>query len=94
MKKWHTAVIAAAAMLCGTPLLAQTSQETKVDHDTSVRNGVATTKTKVTQTTKHKTHRPKRVLGVKVGHKTVKHRIVRETDVSSNGDSKSTVKTN
>lgn len=88
------AVAAALTILCGTPAVAQTTHETKVDHDTSMKNGVATSKTKVTQTTKRKTHRSKKILGVKVGHKTVKHQTVRETAVSSNGDRKTTVKTN
>lgn len=95
MKIRHVAAIAATVtLLCGTPVVAQTSHETKVDHDTSVKDGVATTKTKVTETTKRKTRQPKKVLGVKVGHKTVKHQTVRETAVSSNGDRKTTVKTN
>ncbi len=90
----HAAALAASfALVCGAPVIAQTTHETKVDHDTSVKNGVATTKTKVTQTSKHKTRQPKKVLGVKVGHKTVKHQTVRETAVSSNGDQKTTVKT-
>ena len=64
-----------------------------MDHDTKVHDGVATTTTKVTETTKRKTHRPKKVLGVKVGHKTVKRKVVRETSVSSDGDRSTTVKT-
>lgn len=95
MKNRNIAAIAAAVgLLAGAPAVAQTTHETKVDHDTSVKNGVATTKTKVTETTKRKTRQPKKVLGVKVGHKTVKHQTVRETAVSSNGDRKATVKTN
>lgn len=88
------AIAATLTLLSGAPVAAQTTHETKVDHDTSVKNGVATTKTKVTETTKRKTHRPKKVLGVKVGHKTVKHKIVHETAVSSDGDRKTSVKTN
>ncbi len=94
MRFKHTlAVTAALALSCGSPALAQTVQQTKVDHDTSVKNGVATTKTKITHTTKRKTHRPKKVLGVKVGHKTVTRKTVRETSVSTNGDRSTTVKT-
>ncbi|RYF13802.1 MAG: hypothetical protein EOO77_15030 [Oxalobacteraceae bacterium] len=94
MNTRHIAAIAAAfTLVCGAPVSAQTTHETKVDHDTSVKNGVATTKTKVTETTKRKTRQPKKVLGVKVGHKTVKHQTVRETAVSSDGDTKTTVKT-
>ena len=95
MKLHHIAAAAAAlALTCGMPAMAQTVRETKVDHDTKVRDGVATTTTKVTETSKRKTNRPKKVLGVKVGHKTVKHQVVRETSVSSNGDRKVAVKTN
>jgi hypothetical protein len=90
----HIASIAAAVTLFGSPVLAQTVHQTKVDHDIKVHDGVATSTTKVTQTSKRKTHRPKKVLGVKVGHKTVKHETVRETSVSSDGDRKTTVKTN
>lgn len=96
MTRKHIAVAAALslALTCGAPAMAQTVRETKVDHDTKVHDGVATTTTKVTETSKRKTHRPKKVLGVKVGHKTVKHKVVRETSVSSNGDRKVAVKTN
>ena len=80
-------------MICGTPAAAQTTHETKVDHDTKMHDGVATTTTKVTETSKHKTHHPKKVLGVKVGNKTVTRKTVRETSVSSDGDRKTTVKT-
>ena len=94
MKIQHaTAIAAAFTMICGAPALAQTVHQTKVDHDTKVHDGVATTTTKVTETTKRKTHRPKKVLGVKVGHKTVKRKVVRETSVSSDGDRSTTVKT-
>lgn len=88
-----TSVAAVLVLMCGAPVAAQTTHETKVDHDTSVKDGVATTKTKVTETSKRKTRQPKKVLGVKVGHKTVKHQTVRETSVSSDGDRKTTVKT-
>lgn len=40
------AVAAAVVLLAGAPAVAQTTHETKVDHDTSVKNGVATTKTR------------------------------------------------
>lgn len=90
----HTVALSAAfALTCAAPALAQTTHETKVDHDTKVHDGVATTTTKVTETSKHKTQRPKKVLGVKVGHKTVTRKTVRETAVSSDGGRKTTVKT-
>jgi hypothetical protein len=91
--KHAAAAIAAAVMIVGTPVIAQTVRETKVDHDTKVHDGVATTTTKVTETSKRKTAEPKKVLGVKVGHKTVTKKTVRETSVSSDGDHKTTVKT-
>ncbi len=82
-----------AFVLAGAPALAQTETRTKVSHDTSVKHGVATTRTTVTHTTKRKTHRPKRILGIKVGHRTVVHRTVKQTRVSSNGDRSTTVRT-
>lgn len=88
-----TAIAAALTMMCGTSALAQTTRETKVDHDTKVHDGVATATTKVTTTSKRKTHRPKKILGVKVGHKTVEHKTVRESSVSSDGDRSVKVKT-
>jgi hypothetical protein len=88
-----TASIIAITIVSGAPLLAQTVRQTKVDTDTSMTDGVATTKRTVTHTTKHKTRQPKKILGVQVGHKTAVKKTVRETSVSSNGDSSSTVKT-
>ena len=82
-----------ALALIASPGLAQTTDQTKVSTDTSVKGGVATRKTKVVHTTKRKTNRPKKILGVKVGHKTVKHQTVRETSTNSDGDSSTTVKT-
>ncbi len=96
MKKILRAIsVATSVALCiGTPALAQTTTETKVDHDTSTKDGVATSKTTVTRTSKHETNRPKKILGVKVGHKKVVHKTVKKTSVSSNGDSTTTVKSN
>jgi hypothetical protein len=83
----------AALVLTTMPALAQTTVETKVSHDTSVNDGVATRKTKVVSVRKHKTHRAKRILGVKVGHKTKVSKTVKETTNSTNGDHSTTVKT-
>ena len=94
MKIILSAAALAAGLSIGLPLQAQTTVQTKVSHDTSVDNGVATRKTKVEQVSKRKTHRPKKILGVKVGHKTVTHKTVRETSTSTNGDMTTTVKTN
>lgn len=94
MKLTHVAAsLSAFALIVGTPAVAQTTMQTKVDHDTSMKNGVTTQKTKVTRTTKRKTHRPKKILGVKVGHKTAVSKTVRETKTSSDGDASTTVKT-
>ena len=75
------------------PAGAQVTRESKVKTDTDVKDGVATRTTKVEHVTKRKTHRPKKILGVKVGNKTVTHKTVRETSTSSNGDHSTSVKT-
>lgn len=95
MKTLRTAgsIIAAAALAAVLPAAAQTTSKTEVKHDTSMDNGVRTRTTKVEHTTKRKTHRPKKVLGVTVGHKTVTHKTVRESSVSSNGDHSTKVET-
>ncbi len=84
---------AAAALSLGVPALAQTTRETKVDHDTHMKDGVATTTTKATTIDKRKTDQPKKVLGVKVGHKTAETKTVRTTTQSSDGDRSVKVKT-
>ena len=86
-------LIAALTMTAGLPAGAQTTSQTKVSNDVSVDNGVATRKTKVEHVTKRKTHRAKKILGVKVGHKTVTHKTTRESTVSSNGDHSTKVET-
>lgn len=93
MKLVLAAPLLAALALTAPSVQAQTSTETKVSHDTDVKDGVATQKTKVTTVHKRKTHRPKKVLGVKVGHKTAVTKTVRETSVSTNGDTSTSVKT-
>ncbi|MBN8809560.1 MAG: hypothetical protein J0I47_15175 [Sphingomonas sp.] len=94
MKIIAIAPLAAGLLLAtGNPALGQTTAKTEVKSKVDVDNGVATRTTKVTHLTKRKTHRPKRILGVKVGHKTVTHKTVRETAVSSNGDHSTTVTT-
>jgi hypothetical protein len=87
------AVIAISGLAASAPAFAQTTQQTKVEHNTSTANGVATETTKTTHLTKRSTHHPKKVLGVKVGEKTAVHKTVKETSVSSNGDTNMTVKT-
>jgi hypothetical protein len=72
--------------LAAVPASAQVSNETKVSHDTSMHDGVATRTTKVEHVRKMKTHRPKKILGVKVGHKTRTTKTIQTRSVSSNGD--------
>lgn len=88
MKLHYLAPIAALALL---PVVAtaQTTTETKVS--TSTKAGM--TKTKTVHVRKHKTHRPKKILGVKIGTKTITHKTVKETTTGANG-AKSTTVTN
>lgn len=86
-------LLVALGSVVALPAGAQTTHQSTVKTDTDVKNGVATRTTKVEHVTKRKTNRPKKILGVKVGKKTVTHKTVRETSVSSNGDHSSTVKT-
>ena len=79
-------MIVAMALTVALPAQAQTTSSTKVTHDTSMSDGVATQTTKVTHVTKRKTHRPRKILGVKVGHKTVVHKTVRKVTTGTNGD--------
>ena len=69
------------------PATAQTTASTKVSTSTG---SDGTTKTKVVHTRKRKTHRPKKILGVKVGHKTVTHKTVHETTSGPDGASTTT----
>ena len=82
----------AIALMTGTGAMAQSTTQTKVTHDTSMHDGVATHTTKVVKIHKRKTHRAKRILGVKIGHKTVTRKTVRETTHSTNGNTTTTVK--
>lgn len=78
-------ILAALAMTAAMPASAQTTHETKVTHDTGMKDGVPTATTKVVTVRKHKTRRPKKILGVKVGHKTRTTKVVREKTVDANG---------
>lgn len=93
MKLAFAAAPILVALAVATPVSAQTTVKTEVRNDTDVKDGVVTQKHKVVHTTKRKTHRPKRILGVKVGHKTAVSKTVRETTTSSDGGSSTTVKT-
>lgn len=92
--KPHQAALAAlsALALAAVPAAAQTSVSTKVTHDTGSDDGVPTHTTKVVHTVKRKTHRPKKILGVKVGHKTVETKVTRQTTTSADGDVSHSVK--
>lgn len=85
-------LIAALALTIGVPAQAQTTSSTKVTHDTGMNDGMPTSTTKVTHVTKRKTHRPKKIFGVKVGHKTVTHKTVRTTTMGADGDRSMSVK--
>lgn len=88
-------ILLAPLMLLAAPALAPAQTTTKVDvsHDTKTKDGVVTNTRKVERVTKTQTRRPKKILGVKVGHKTVTHKTVQKTSVSSNGDHSATTST-
>ena len=88
-------MLAAVALTAGiaVPASAQVSHETKVTHDVSTQDGVTTNTTRVAHIKKVKTHRAKRILGVKVGHKTRTTKVVKTTSSSSNGDYKQSTTT-
>ena len=95
MKLYRTAapILAALAMTVAMPATAQTTHETKVTHDTGMKDGMPTATTKVVTVRKHKTRRPKKILGVKVGHKTRTTKVVRERTTDANGVVSSKVST-
>lgn len=78
-------ILAALAMTAAMPATAQTTHKTTVSHDTGMKDGMPTATTKVVTVRKHKTRRAKRILGVKVGHKTRTTKVVREKTVDANG---------
>jgi hypothetical protein len=91
----HTAaLLAAMALGASMPVVAQVSDRTKVTTHNRTEDGVDTQTTRVIHEKKFKTHHAKRILGVKVGHKTEKIKSVRTTKVDSNGDSSTSVRTN
>jgi hypothetical protein len=82
------------ALATSVPISAQVTHETKViSSNSSMDNGVGTQTTKVVHVEKYKTRHAKRILGVKVGHKTRTIKKVRTTTVGSNGDSRTSVET-
>lgn len=94
MKLRHAVpLLAAVALAAPVPALAQTTTKTEVKHDTDVNNGVVTHTRTAVHVTKRKTHRPKKILGVKVGHKTKTTKVVHKTSTSSDGSMTNSVKT-
>lgn len=83
---------AALSLTAAMPAAAQTTTETKASTDTSMKDGVATTKTKVVHVTKRKTHHARKILGVKIGHKTAVAKTTKETTTSADGGTSTTVK--
>lgn len=65
--------------------VSQTTTTTEVK--TGVENGAPTKTTKVVHVHKRKTHRVKKILGVKVGHKTAVSKTVKETKTGPDGTS-------
>ncbi len=65
--------------------VAQTTTKTEVK--TGVENGAPTKTVKVTHVHKRKTHHVKKILGVKVGHKTAVSKTVKETKMGPDGTS-------
>ena len=86
-------ILAALAVATALPAAAQTTHDTTVSTHTSMKDGVATKKTKVVTVRKHNTHRARRVLGVKVGTKTRTTKTVKETTTSSDGKMSTSTKT-
>ena len=87
------AALASVALFCGTPALAATTTTTTVTRGASVRNGVVVHRTKVVHVRKRTTRRPRRVLGVQVGHHTNTTKTVRTTVHRANGSTRTTVRT-
>lgn len=69
---------------------AQTTTETKMSTDA---NADGSKTTKVEHIRKHKTHHTKRILGVKVGHKTRVHKTVHKTTTNPDGSQSTESKT-
>ncbi len=86
-------MIAALALAAGLPVEAQTAVKTTVSHSTKTSDGMPSQTTKVTHVTKRRTHRPRKILGVKVGHKTVTRKVVRKTTTAADGSMSTQVKT-
>ena len=85
-KQLFAGIALSAFVLTGT-VAAQTTTETKTSTETGTNDaGVPTKTTTVKHVTKHKTRQPKKILGVKVGHKTRKHEVVKKTTVDANGN--------
>lgn len=94
MKLHNSATLAVAALAIGigAPAVAQTTTKSSVTTSNSVQAGVPATTVKAKVVQKTKTRRAKRVLGVKVGHKSRVHKTVRNTTVTATGDTSTQVK--
>ena len=80
------ALVAVMGLGTSMPISAQVSHDTSVSTSSGMDHGVATQTTRVVNVNKFKTHHAKRILGVKVSHKTRTIKQVRTTTVDSNGN--------
>jgi len=86
------ALVAVMVLSTSMPISAQVSQNTSVSTSNGMKDGVATQTTRVLHVNKFKTHHAKRILGVKVGHKTRTIKQLRTTTVDSNGNANTSEK--
>ena len=93
MKIKHIIVGIVLTAALGGSAIAQTTTETKVSTEMGTKDGMPTKTTKVEHIRKHKTHRAKKILGVKVGHKTRVSKTVKETTTAADGSKSTTTKT-
>lgn len=94
MKAYKLATLTAAtfALATGTAAIAQTTTKSSVTTSNTVKAGVPATTVKAITVHKTKTRRAKRVLGVKVGHKSRVHKVVRKTTTTATGETSTQVK--
>lgn len=85
MKAKHVFAAAILTFALAGGAVAQTTTTTEVK--TGSENGVPTKTVKTVHVRKHKTHRVRKILGVKVGHKTAVSKTVKETKTGPGGTS-------
>ena len=87
MKLNHLAALTIATVALGTGAtsVAQTTTRTTTSTSATVRNGVPATTVRSVHVRKTKTHRARRVLGVKVGHHTRVDKTVRSSTTDAHG---------